>query len=392
MSRTLLRNARILDPERREAVAGSVLLEGGRVKEVMTQPDATVGGVRVVELAGATLAPGWIDLHFHGFAALCEAPGLNDAIARDAASIVTHGTTAFLTTTVTRPMTHLAPLMTRLASCVHDAPGGGAIPIGVHLEGPWIRPEAAGAHAPGDILPFASRAGSDLLERAEGAVRMVTYAPEVDGALDLQDELARRGIVGALGHSLADADRVDPACDRGAGHVTHLFNAMGSFHHREPGLAAAVLGGERLTADLICDGVHVHPRVVRMAARAAGDRIALITDRVDPGAAGAQPPVLGGGDRLVSDRGAWRLPDGRLAGSQLQLDGALRNWMEFTGSALLDAVRACTLRPARILGIESERGTLRPGARADLVILGDDLRVRQTWVGGEPVYTAPDPA
>lgn len=387
MTRTLLRNARILDPERVTAVEGAVLLESGRVKEVMTHPQPPVAGARVVELAGAYLAPGWIDLHFHGSAALCDADELPDALAADAASIVRHGTTAFLATTVTRPMTHLAAFMTQLASCVSSPGSEAAQVLGSHLEGPWIRSEAAGAHDRNGILPF-DTAGVDLLDRAEGSLRMVTYAPEAAGADRLQAELSRREIVGALGHSLADAACVESAADRGARHVTHLFNAMGGFHHREPGLAAAALSGERLTCDLICDGVHLHPRVVRIAARAAAERIALITDRVDPERDSARPDVLGVGGGLRSDGDAWRLPDGRLAGSRLQLDRALRNWVEFTGCSLLDAVRACTLRPARILGIESERGSLRVGARADLAILGSDLRVQQTWVAGERVYPA----
>ena len=165
--------------------------------------------------------------------------------------------------------------------------------------------------------------------------------------------------------------------------MTHLFNAMGPVHHREPGLAGAALTDERLSFDLICDGAHVHPRMTRLAAHAGGERMSFITDRIEaPAAEGAS---FGSG--AVHDDGvALRLADGRLAGSLLTLDLALRNAQALTGLSLLDAVAACTLRPARVLGIEAERGTLRPGARADLVLLDGECRVNQTWIGGALVY------
>jgi N-acetylglucosamine-6-phosphate deacetylase len=226
-----------------------------------------------------------------------------------------------------------------------------------------------------------------VLDRGEGSIRMVTFAPEVDGAPALQAELLRRGIAGALGHSLASAEAAAEAVGRGASHVTHLFNAMGTLHQRTPGLAATALSDDRLSCDLISDGAHVHPRMVAVAARAKGDRLILISDRVDPPVGSGDVRSFGSG-RVRDDGTAWRLEDGRLAGSRLTLDAALRNLIAFTGSALLDAVAACSLRPARVLGIEGERGSLRPGARADLAVLDDALRVRETWIAGRRVYSA----
>jgi N-acetylglucosamine-6-phosphate deacetylase len=387
MDRTLLRNVRILDPEGDELRPGSLLLEEGRIRAHLTHNDAIPGDARVIDLAGAFLSPGFIDLHFHGSAIFSDAENLNRALRVDAASCVRHGTTAFLPTTVTGPVTHLAEFVTQAASFISERPNGTAQAIGLHLEGPWIQPGAAGAQAKSSILPYRRTDGAELFDRAGGVLRLVTYAPEIAGAAELQDELTRRGIVGALGHSLASAESVTAATDRGARHVTHLFNAMGSFHHRKPGLAAAAMSDDRLTCDLICDGVHIHPRTVAIAARAAAGRLVLITDRVSPSASGSGAEALGS-DSLHAEGGAWHLADGRLAGSSLSLDAALRNWIEFTGSSLVDAVRACTLEPARVLGVEADRGTLRPGARADLVILDDSLGVRETWVGGERVYTA----
>jgi N-acetylglucosamine-6-phosphate deacetylase len=163
-------------------------------------------------------------------------------------------------------------------------------------------------------------------------------------------------------------------------HVTHLFNAMGPIHHREPGVATCAMTDERLTCDLICDGVHVHPRVFDLAARVLADRLILITDRID--VPSGDDASFGSG-RVTDDGSALRLPDGRLAGSTLTLDRAIRNARSFGAMSDLEAIAAATLRPAKVLGLESERGSLRIGARADFAILDPDGSVAQTWIQGE---------
>jgi N-acetylglucosamine-6-phosphate deacetylase len=239
----------------------------------------------------------------------------------------------------------------------------------------------AGAQPRGGIRPFDAEEGRVLFDGASGAIRMVTLAPEVPGAEELLAELGRRRILAALGHSLTGAEALERAIGAGLRHVTHLFNAMGPLHHRERGTAGLALADDRLTCDLICDGAHVHPDVVRVAARAKGDGLLLITDAVDPPPSG---PVSFGSGPLANDGVALRLPDGRLAGSCLTLDLAVRNLRRFSGVGLREAVAACTLRPARLLGIESERGTLRPGSRADLVLLDVGDEVAGCWIGGVP--------
>jgi N-acetylglucosamine-6-phosphate deacetylase len=213
---------------------------------------------------------------------------------------------------------------------------------------------------------------------------MVTLAPETAGSRELLRELARRGVVAAAGHSRAGTVELEGAISGGLTHVTHLFNAMPAMHHREPGLAGHALADDRLTCDLICDGEHVHPEFVRVAARAKRERLILISDRIDP------PPDPAAADfgsgPVREDGAALRLPDGTLAGSRLTLDRAIRNARSFGALELSEAVAACTSRPARLLGLERERGTLRRGARADLVVLDDQGGVRETWIGGERVY------
>jgi N-acetylglucosamine-6-phosphate deacetylase len=240
----------------------------------------------------------------------------------------------------------------------------------------------AGAQPRGGIRAYDTEEGRAVLDEGRGTIRMVTLAPELPGAEALLRELARRGILAALGHSLAGAEALERGIDAGLRHVTHLFNAMGPLHHRDPGTAGLALADDRLTCDLICDGAHVHPGMVRVAARAKGDALLLITDAVEPPVPSA---ASFGSGPLVSDGVALRLPDGRLAGSCLTLERAVRNLCRFAGVSLREAVAACTLRPARLLGIESERGTLRPGARADLVLLDDAGDVIGCWIAGVPV-------
>ncbi len=392
MTRQLLRNCVLLDPEADSPAPGCLVLEDGRIAARLGPGELRPDDAEPLDLAGKAVAPGFLDLHFHGSMIFHGASALKPALATDSASLLRHGVTAFLTTTVAWPGAELAERVTGLARVLGDAGGSwpGARPIGIHLEGPWINPGAAGAQPEPGIRDFDAAEAEDVLGRAEGLVRMVTLAPEIEGAADLLALLARRGIVAALGHSLAAAAEAELAIERGASHVTHLFNAMGAFHHREPGLAGVALGDDRLTCDLICDGAHVDPRVVRLAARATRERLVLITDRIDPPAADAAAPGMGSGP-LRDDGVALRLADGRLAGSRVTLDRALRNAQDFAGATRLAAVAACTLRPAQVLGVESDIGTLRVGARADLAVLDEMDQVVETWIGGRRVLASDAP-
>ncbi len=385
MARLLLRGAELLDPESDGPAAGSLLLEQGRILAKLPADAPLPADALPFDLNGFALAPGFVDLHHHGRVLFADASGLDSALAHDATHLARHGTTAFLVTTVSVDRATLAGATEDLARRIDawGAPPGCAVPIGLHLEGPWINPEASGAHSRSGIRGFATAEGEDLLARASGAIRMVTLAPELPGATALLDRIGRAGVVASLGHSLATPDVVTRAMTHGARHVTHLFNAMGGLHHRSPGLAGAALTEPGLTCDLICDGVHVDPRMVAVAARCKGDRLVLITDRVDP--PGDAPGPLASGS-LHDDGTALRLADGRLAGSRLDLPVAIANARRMASMTRLDAIAACTLRPARVLGIEAERGTFRRGARADLAVLDPSDRVVETWISGERVF------
>jgi N-acetylglucosamine-6-phosphate deacetylase len=389
MEPLLLEPARLLDPEAGAEGDGALLVAGGRIAARIPAGAAPPSGVRRVPLAGLSLAPGFLDLHYHG-ALIFTPPAEAAAALRSAgAALLATGVTGFLPTTVTWPAAELRAQVSAWASAAagQGEPEDCAAVLGLHLEGPWIRAEAAGAQPKTGIRPYRD-ADAELLDRAEGLARLVTLAPEAEGASALLGELARRGVVASLGHSLADAAQCERAAAEGARHVTHLFNAMGAFHHRAPGLIGAALADDRLSCDLICDGVHVHPAAVRLAARAKAARLVLITDNVAMPTApqqSAAPSSFGAG--AVRDDGvALRLADGTLAGSHLTLDRALANAQAFGALSRLEAVRALTLAPARVLGLERERGTLRPGARADFALLGADGRIAQTWLAGRCVF------
>jgi N-acetylglucosamine-6-phosphate deacetylase len=388
----------VIDGERIEAVLPSDARASEDSEGASARPD--LDGLPEHDARGLYLAPGFIDLHFHGELLFAGPDSFAAALERASIALARHGTTSFLATTVAWGSDRLRAYVTRLAEIMTQVRPAGARPIGLHLEGPWINPKAAGAQ------PY--EAGDEVILAACGdLLKMVTLAPEVAGAGQLVEILQKRCVIPALGHSQAAIDAAEDFFRRGMTHVTHLFNAMSGMHHRDPGLAGAVLGSrEPVSCDLICDGVHVAPAVVRVAARCLGERLSLISDRIDlppsweagrvagqgAGDSGVEPGLQSdfGSGKLVDDGTAWRLAsDGRLAGSRLTLDRAVRNARDFGAMDLLGSIAAVTLRPARLLGLEREIGTLRPGARADLVLLDAEGEVVETWVGGRRVHGGP---
>jgi len=385
VAKLAIRGAELVDPETGAVRAATLLLEDGRIAD-RVPPETSLGGDwAVAQRPGRAVTPGFLDLHFHGELIAVPPERFGSALERASRAMLCEGTTGFLATTVCWPRPSLARAVTALADALDESAPGAAC-LGLHLEGPWIQPASAGAMAPDAIHPYEARTDRDVLERAGDRLRMVTLAPEIAGAAELLAELERRGVVAALGHTRASPACVADAVARGLRHVTHLWNAMGPMHHREPGPAGAALAEDRLTCDLVCDGHHVAPEMVRVAARALGERLVLITDRVAVPAGGGASAL---GELRAGPEGApYRRADGTIGGSQLGMGRALDNARRFAALDLASAVAACTLRPARVLGVERERGTLRAGARADLAVLDADGRVVETWLDGAPVWSA----
>jgi N-acetylglucosamine-6-phosphate deacetylase len=361
---------------------GYVRVAGGRVAEV-------AGGAppRFPDLALASgyLVPGLIDLQVDGYFGV-NLPDV-DAVgwARVVQRLPETGTTAFLPAFVTAPVGELGEALRWAARFAAEPPAGARV-LGVHMEGPFLAPGRPGAHRRDLIVPPSPASVAGLLAAGEGVLRIVTLAPEVEGGLAAVAALASAGVVVSVGHSDATARQVAAAVDAGARMVTHLFNAQRPLHHREPGVVGQALADPRLTCGLIADLSHVAAVACAIAFAAAPGRICLVTD-ASP-AAGMPPGRyrLGGEPVEVrpGDGQAPRLADGTPAGSVLRMDQAVAN-MVAAGVGLPEAVAAATRVPADVLG-RSDLGRLEPGAAADLVWLGDDLRTRAAWVAGEQVY------
>ena len=321
------------------------------------------------------LAPGFVDLQVNGHGDVDVARADGADWDRLDALLLAQGVTTWCPTLVTAPLdAYAAPLARIAAAAAARRPGGGAprpAIAGAHLEGPFLG-GAPGAHRPELIVP----PDLDWLGSLPPVVRMVTLAPEAPAAAEAVRLLAGRGVLVALGHSTATHHQALAAARAGARLVTHLFNGMGPFHHRSPGLVGAALADDGLAVSVIADGVHLDPLAVRLAFRAKGPgRVVLVTDAVAVGGGGTA-----GLDVAVVD-GAARLADGRLAGSTLTMDAAVRHAVVAAGVPLAEAVAAASATPAALLGLV-DRGRLEPGRRADLVALSPDLAVEQVWVAG----------
>jgi N-acetylglucosamine-6-phosphate deacetylase len=369
-------------PEAAVFEPGYVLITDGRVAGAGAgtpprEPD--------IALSSGCLVPGLIDLQVNGFFGVDLAEVHAAGWARVVRRLPETGTTAFLPTLVTAPIAELAGAL-RFASAFAADPPAGARVLGVHMEGPFLAPSRAGAHRREWIVQPSPAAVADLLAAGAGALRVVTLAPEVTGGLAAVAAVASAGVVASVGHSDAAARQVAAAADAGARMVTHLFNAQRPLHHREPGVVGQALADPRLTCGLIADPSHVATAACAIAFAAAPGRICLVTDAAAP--AGMPPGRYRLGGRAVEvrpgDDQAPRLADGTLAGSVLRMDQAVANAVA-AGAGLAAAVAAATRTPADLIG-RPDLGRLTPGAAADLVWLGDDLRARATWVAGEQVY------
>ncbi|MFF2370948.1 N-acetylglucosamine-6-phosphate deacetylase [Agromyces sp. NPDC058110] len=379
---TVIHSARLVRP------AGTVddawvRFEGDRIAAVGTggdwaDPSASAGAPdQVTDAAGRLLAPGFIDLHCHGAggAAADEGP---EAVERILAVHSAHGTTRTVLSLVTASIDGLVSQVRMLAEVAARDPRV----LGSHLEGPFLDHEFRGAHDPA-LLRAADAASVDrLLEAAAGTLRQVTIAPEHDGASDAIARFVEAGVRVAVGHTGADFETALAAFEAGASLLTHAFNGMRGIHHRMPGPVVAAMHAPHVTLELINDGVHVHPDVVRLAFAGAPGRVALITDAMAATGSADGRYILGSLEVDVLDGVARLVDGGSIAGSTLTLDVALQRAVAVSGLPLETAVAALTEVPAAAIGRAHDLGRLDVGYAADAVLLSDDLAVEQVWGAG----------
>lgn len=382
MGKTLYAGAVVYAPEGPIKDAGLLLDGNGVIEAVGGSIGEAVGGVRVIDCAGLSILPGFIDVHVHGGGGYQMMDAAYESLDGMSRFHARHGTTSFLATTGTASHE-------RIRAALHNAARGrrlglsGAELLGVHLEGPYIDFKRSGAQDKTHIRPPDIAELRQYIDDSDDSIRLVTLAPELPGGLEAVTWLTAKGIAVSIGHSDATYEQVVEAVRCGATHTTHHFNGMSPLHHREPGVAGAGLMLDGLTAELICDGVHVHPAVVKLLVDVKGpDRVCMVTDAVycaglPDGDYGHKTMI--GGEVYLKDRSS-------LAGSSLTTAKALVNMMAYTGYAPEKLLPMLTEVPARQIGVSDRKGSLAAGKDADFVIVDSSWQVRATYVRGVRVY------
>jgi len=373
--RILFRGARKLDANG-ETLDFWMLVQGDSIMATGSGPQHPRAD-QTIDVAGRWLVPGFIDLHTHGGGGHSHEETVDD-IEVALATHRAHGTTRSVLSLVANPMNQLIESLGVIADLAHRDP----LVLGSHLEGPFLSRDKHGAHNPTYLREPFTYDVEELIGAARGTMRHITLAPELPNALEAIDVLVENEIAVSIGHTEATFEQTQDAFDRGARILTHVFNAMPGIHHRAPGPVVAAFDDDRVTIELVLDGVHVHPAVAQMTFASAPGRIALITDAM--AAAGSTDGDYRLGSLNVSVREGLALLSGTttIAGSTLTQDVALRCAIDRTGIPAQDAITALTLTPARALGLEHRHGLLSPGFVADAVLLDHDWRVESVWAAG----------
>jgi len=367
-----------------------LVVEDGRITELSSiTGNAVATNARTVDFGDAILAPGFFDIHMHGGAGLDLMRASAAELPRLGRFLASHGVTGYFPTTVAAPLDETYKALGRLADAIEQAASDTrrngevqAHPLGIHLEGPFLSHKRRGVHPPENLVEPTSKIFDSLWQAARGHVRMLTIAPELPGAMEVISEAAQRGVCVSIGHSDAELPIARDAVAAGARHATHTFNAMRPLDHRDPGIIGEVLSDDRITADLIADGIHVAPPVVKVFLQAKGqDRAVLITDAIS--ATGMPDGRYHLGPIEVDVKDGKCTSNGSLAGSVLTMDRAVRNVTQFSNWSLRDAVRAATLNAARAVGMSEQFGMLAAGHAANFTVLSPAGEVIKTIVAGE---------
>ena len=396
MTQLLLHNARVISPEGIQH--GGVVSRDGYIVQIFRADDKPrgVSSSESLDLGGAYLAPGMIDIHIHGSAGIDVLDAGRAELTKLSDFLLGEGVSGYFATLVPADERGYREALREITSYIEsqDEEPSSARILGVHFEGPFVSHNRCGALKrecfrsyegdPGSLELFAGTADDrDLFPR------LMTVAPEIEGGLDLVRDLTSQGVRVFIGHTQADADTLDLAADAGARHITHFFNALDQLHHRKPGAVGWGLVREDVTMDCIADFHHVHPLVLRMIYQARGaDRVALISDAILPTGLGNGEFTVWGEKIAVRD-GLTSLvggpSEGTIAGSVITMRQALKNAVSL-GISLEEGVRMASLVPARAAGVEREHGSIQEGKRADLVAFDEDLQISMAIVGGQPAF------
>ena len=373
MTKLLLKNAKVVLPDRE--VAGGILVEDGRIAAVGDDLDAA----EQIDLAGATLWPGFIDVHIHGAVGVDVMEATAASLREASNHLASQGVTAWVPTLVPGSDDNYASVASVVSECLHDPEG--ARVLGVHYEGPFVNTAQCGALHTEYFKTYSSAQDLDSLPLPESGVHMITMAPEVVGGIELVRELKTRGWVISIGHTRADVKVLDAAREAGAHHMTHFMNAMAPLHHRNPGPIAWGLSRDDVTFDCIADGIHLDPFMLRLLLKLKGTSgISLISDAIAAAGKGDGDYQIWG-ETISVKNGRTANASGHIAGSVISMLDAVR-LLHSLDVPYVDLARMASLNPARLLGIDHEYGSIEVGKRADLVALDRNCHVKLTLIGG----------
>ncbi len=350
-------------------------IENGRIVQI-SDHIAFTEDETVIDCTGYRIVPGFVDIHIHGCAGSDTMDAAREAIENMAGYLVTKGVTSFCPTTMSAPKEEILAAVRAAGDCMKK-PCAGAAVVGVNMEGPFLSAAKKGAQQEKYLAPPDFSFLQEAYTASGEALRIVTVAPELENAMPFIEQAAKLCTV-SLGHTRADYETAKVAADKGARHITHLFNAMPDFLHRQPGAAGAAFEDERISAELICDGHHVHPSVLKSAFRLLGDRAVVVSDAMRAAGMPTEEEYTLGGQPVTVQGDKAMLADGTLAGSVTNLHEEICRLVSF-GVPLEQAIKAATLIPARVIGMADEIGSLAPGKRADLVILDENLEIAAVY-------------
>lgn len=365
-------NARVFTPA--GYISGGFEVENGRFLKILSGVLSGAG----IDLGGAKVIPGLVDIHTHGNSERDFSDADPNGLEIMGRYLAANGITSFLPTSVTLPYAALEDAFQSAAQLYDSKPKGCSRVLGVRMEGPFFSPKRNGAQNKAFLRLPDEDVFRTLYQRCGGLIRIVDLAPELPGAMEFVRH-ARALTTVSVGHTDADYDTASAAFDAGCTHLTHLYNAMQPIHHRSPGVIGAASEREQVTAELICDGVHVHPAAVRMAFRLFPGRLCLVSDALR--CCGMPDGVYDlGGQTVYLKNNAARLADGTLAGSSSNLFQCLRNAIRF-GISEEEAIRAATIVPAHVIGASDQIGSIEAGKLADFVVCDDQLQIQQVFIG-----------
>lgn len=343
--------------------------------------------------SGYHVVPGFIDVHIHGVNGADTMDATKEALDTMVTALPKEGTTSFLATTITQEAEEIEKAIKNAGEYIEMQSGQGKAEIlGIHLEGPFVNAKKAGAQPIQHIIDPNLELFKQWQALAKGTIKLVTLAPERPGGLEMVRYLKENGVIPSIGHTDATFEQVSEAIDAGANHVTHLYNQMRGLHHREPGVVGAAFLRDELKAEMIVDGVHVHPEMVNLAYKQKKSKgLLLITDSMRAKCLKNGTYDLGGQEVIVQD-GKAVLGDGTLAGSILKLGHAVKNVLQYTGCTISEVIEMASVNPAKQLNVYNRKGSLAAGKDADIVILDDQMNVYMTFCRGEVAFNKEEEA